>query len=204
MENLLKNAILKQLASRHPQAAQPNGNVNLISEIIADKAFDIIDGKVAGLSVKRNVGQGNATYHNLPKYALKFVRHEDFLDQLGDLSKGVGRCDFLVYDAEGSKSYFILHELSFGSINNKRSKGRTQLFQTLNILSKSDCWNLINEFSHKQCFLSCRDSAVSTPFQMADGFMRIYEELPDPIPMRAKQIERLGFEAWETCDIRLV
>lgn len=207
MEDLLIAEFVPVLNERHPGLPPFSGTPVVESEVISDKAFDIVDVKGTSGSIKRLLSEGNASYYNgdnTVTYSLNFISFEAFLNQFGDWSKDDGRCDYLVYDCGESKQYFILHELSYGHISNKRSKARNQLFQTLNLLSKTDhLWNQIQRFSCRICILSCKDATVASPLQMADGFMQIYAKLPDPIPMPAKQITRLNFEAVETCDIKL-
>ncbi len=104
-----------------------------------------------------------------------------------------------------SREYFIIHEISEGSIGNKLSKARTQLFNTLNLLYETpSVKDYINGFRHKICFVTAVGrGAANSPLEMAAGFNDIYSLLPAPIPFNAKQITNRGFQALETRNIKL-
>lgn len=187
--------------------AEYTAEPDVITEDIEDKVFDIVDGKGTTSTIKRPVGAGTATYFNGDEkhiYKLRFVRYEEYLNQFGGWTKGVGRADYLVYDTTDAKSYFIIHELSDGKVGSKLSKARTQLFSTLHLLfGHPDIKMFIEGFSNRICFLTAGSAPVCSPNGMADGFNQIYNILPDPIPINAKQITNRGFNAFETRNVKL-
>ena len=186
--------------------AEYTAEPNVITEDIEDKVFDIVDVKGTAASIKRNGGKGKATYFNGDKrhYRLRFIRYEEYLNQFGEWTKGVGRADYIVYDFSSSKTHFIVHELSNGKVGNKLSKARTQLFATLHLLFNAPRIKaFINSFSNKTCILTAGGTPICSPNGMADGFNQIYLILPDPIPINAKLITKRGFKAFETRNIKL-
>lgn len=180
---------------------------DVITEDIGDKIFDIVDEKGTTGSIKRAAGQGTATYFNGDKqhtYNLRFIHYEKYLDQFGEWTKGIGRADYIAYDQSESKTYFIIHELSDGKAGNKLPKARTQLFKTLHLLFEAPGIKaFIDSFNSKMCILTTGSAPIATPNGIADGFNQIYYELPDPIPINARQITNRKFKAFETRNVKL-
>ena len=138
MESLMKKDLVEVInRQRSGTLDEYIAEPNVITEDIEDKVFDIVDGKGTTATIKRNVGEGTATYFNGDEqhvYKLRFIRYEEYLNQFEEWTKGVGRADYIVYDCSGSNAHFIIHELSDGKIGSKLSKARTQLFATLHLL----------------------------------------------------------------------
>lgn len=186
---------------KHP-GSQPPATITPVIEDTSAEVFDVADTKDNN-HIIHPIGQGTATYYNSKKEDVRFICYEQIVDAFGNLAKGVSRCDLLAY-TKNKNTIFILHELSIGNIGSKRSKARNQLFGTLHTLHNiANIWNTISQFKDRRCILSCRSSIAASPQGVADGFMAIYSVLPDPIPMNAAQITRLGFSAWETTDIKI-
>lgn len=205
MESLMKKDLVEVInRQRSGTLDEYIAEPNVITE---DKVFDIVDGKGTTATIKRNVGEGTATYFNGDEqhvYKLRFIRYEEYLNQFEEWTKGVGRADYIVYDCSGSNAHFIIHELSDGKIGSKLSKARTQLFATLHLLFGAPrIKEFIERFSNKMCILTAGSAPVCSPNGMADGFNQIYEILPDPIPINAKLITNRGFKAFETRNIKL-
>ena len=208
MESLMKKDLVEVInRQRSGTIDEYIAEPNVITEDIEDKVFDIVDGKGTTATIKRNVGEGTATYFNGDEqhvYKLRFIRYEEYLNQFEEWTKGVGRADYIVYDCSGSNAHFIIHELSDGKIGSKLSKARTQLFATLHLLFGAPrIKEFIERFSNKMCILTAGSAPVCSPNGMADGFNQIYEILPDPIPINAKLITNRGFKAFETRNIKL-
>ena len=208
MDELLKTELVGIInEKRNKTLPEWTEAVVVCSEDISDSVFDIVDRKDSDLeSVKVAPNTGTATYYNHcdgNPYNLHFVRFEEFMNQFEGYTKNMGRADFVV--CEPSKEYFIIHEISVGSIHSKLSKARTQLFNTLNLLYASPVIkNFIDGFSHKLCYVTAMGGgAVDSPMDMTGGFNEIYRHLPDPIPFNAKQITNRGFLALETRNVKL-
>ncbi len=184
-------------------------------EDIVDCQYDIIDIKCGeNQSIKRDFEQGTASYITVNEgdiVPLRFVFYDEFISQFQkpelnqDWVKGIKRADYLVYDSSDSKRYFIIHELSVGTFQNKRADAMHQFDSTLKILFKSDViQNFINQYEYKICIVTSRNSVVATPMRMADGFMAIYNVMPDPIPIFPKHYDKFGFKAYQTRYIKLI
>lgn len=219
MEELLKIDLLGYINAKRPENL-PEWTAEPVvqTESISDKVFDIVDLRDGGGTIKRPVGAGEATYFNgddRETYTLHFVRYEYFINQfrtfdgsgriIGDWGKGMSRPDYLVYDSGESKQYFIIHELSSGTIKNKRKDGKLQLLNTVRVLCEQEhIWDYIQHtFKNLLCFISARDCVGATPSGMADGFMEIYKHLPEPIPFHNATIEKRGFHAFESKVVKL-
>ena len=111
----------------------------------------------------------------------------------------------MAYDVSGQKRCMIIHELSQGNIRSKHKDGKTQLLNTVLILSKiPEFQSFLNEFQGRcYCFLSAQGCVEATPDGMADSFLEIYQKLPDPLPINNASITRRGFQAFETKVIKL-
>ncbi len=208
MEFLMKKDLVEVInRQRNGTLAEYTAEPKVITEDIDDKVFDIVDGKGTTSTIKRMVGKGTATYFNGDErhtYKLRFIRYEEYLNQFGKWTKGIGRADYIAYDCSDDKACFIIHELSDGKKGSKLSKARTQLFATLHLLFESPrVKTFIEKFNHKICVLTVGSVPVSSPNGMADGFYQIYKMLPDPIPINAKLITNRGFKAFETRNVKL-
>lgn len=186
-------------------------------ELIDDSVFDIVDMRGHAGSIKREQGQGEATYYNgdgTYRYALRFVRFEEFVNQFrtfrengqteNDWTRGMSRPDYMVYNTGENRSVFIIHELSSGDIRSKHTDGRKQLLTAVVILSKiPSIRDYVGSFARRLCFLSAKGCVDTTPQGMADSFLEIYRHLPDPLPINNKSITNRGFEAFESNVIKL-
>lgn len=190
----------------------------VLNETVSDKVFDIIDLRNESGDIKKVQGEGDATYFNGGEnktYILCFIMYEKYLNQFKivdapgekekDWTKGMKRADYLVYDKGEDKEYFIVHELSSGSIKNKRKDGKIQLLNTvLDLYKQSSIKSLLNTYKQRLCFLSAKGCVTTnTPYSIANSFMEIYKLLPEPIPFHNVALERRGFKAFESNVIRL-
>lgn len=207
MDELLKKEMVDVINREVRKGDAPfwAGTPVILSENIAEECFDVCDASEDEETIKRACGEGNASYFNTKHSNLHFVRFEHYLNQFDEiLPTHTLRADLLAYDNDVTKQYFIIHELSGGAIKNKRKRGQNQLFSTLNLLYKSQgIKEFINAFGTKWCVLSADDGSVPSPFNMAGGFMKIYDTLPDPIPIQDKRFVNKGFEAFETKKLKL-
>ena len=187
-------------------------------ETIAEHVFDVDDPKKDFQTIRRPDGQGAASYVNgSPEspYCLRFVCYDDYLHQfvfddggghsnVNLLKDGLHCADFIVYDSGENRAWLIVHELSKGAEKNKRSQGRLQLSNTLDMLCKSpEVKELINGFKNKWCVLSAHDERIVSPMDMAAPFMLAYTVLPEPREFHFGSIRRFGFRAFETSKVVL-
>lgn len=216
MKELIKRELHEYINShRSGNLEEWKDNPVIISEVISDTVFDIVDLRGKEGSIKCLQGEGEATYFNIDGLPLCFIRYEDFLNQFrtytkdgkieGDWSKGMSRPDYIAYDSGAEKKYFIIHEVSSGNIANKHTDGRKQLLNTVFLLCSIKKINdiLQGDFKGRYCFLSAKGCVKSTPNGNADSFMEIYNLLPDPIPIKNKAMEKRNFKAYETNAINL-
>ena len=219
MEELLKSDFLKVLNTERRFGApewitEPQVRV----EDIDDYKFDVNDPKDDYHTVKRNLGEGVATYVNGKPdspYKLRVVCYDEYLHQfvfddgLGHrdvsmLKNNMKMADLIVYDREENHVWIVVHELSKGAVQNKRNRARLQLSSTVNMLCKSEqIKTFIDGFSNRWCITSARDERVLTPNGMADAFMEAYAVHPDPLEFNYGQIKRFGFRAFETSKVVL-
>ena len=189
----------------------------VLSEDTSRSVFDIVDTKVGGNPIVRGVNTGTATYYNGDEtnhYSLRFIKTEEFFNQfrisssdgiIRDWAKGMSRPDYVAYDLSDEKVYFIIHELSDGSIKNKKSKAMNQLLNMVKMLhddaplSRQYC----DSFQNRLCYVSARGCVTATPFNMASGFTEAYNNLPDPLPLNNKSIENRGFKAYQSNVVKL-
>ena len=219
MEQILKSEIVAIL-NKIQRGSAPLLTDNEIVPVfvrISEHKFGLVDSKEG--SPIRDFETGTAHYINGNKgdtYNLKIICYDDFLHQfayddgnghthVSRLKDGVRVSDFLVYDEAESKAFFIVHELSDESSNNKIKVARKQLSDTLNQLYQSEkIGNFIDDFKDKLCFLSAKDSRrIVTSEGMAEGFNEIYKVLPEPIQFNWGQIGTHKFSAFETSYVNL-
>ena len=76
-----------------------------------DALFDLVDAKTGAIPVVR-AHTGTVTYINTNEYTLRFVRYDEYLSSYdaSKYSRGIGRCDYLAFDIDGRKDYFLLNE----------------------------------------------------------------------------------------------
>ena len=111
----------------------------------------------------------------------------------------------MAYDITEEKRCVIIHELSSGDIRNKRKDGQIQLLNTVLTLCKVPTIKFFFEQFEGRCycFLSARGCVDETPEGMANSFMEIYQNLPEPLPINNSAISRRGFQAYETRVVKL-
>ena len=206
MEKLLNDVLLPYLNSKRPGNVDAyEGVVNVHTEDVnGSDSFDVVDTRFMDLPVVRQFGEGHASYLNDEhKYSLRIVMYEDFLNELGDVAKGIRRPDLFVYTT-GSDSYFIIHELSVGSSSNKRKDGKHQLGNTVQLLNRiPQIKSFLSKFEHKLCILSGAEGAVSSPNGIANGFSEIYSLIPNPEPLNCHYCQGGGFDAFITHNVVL-
>ena len=142
MEQLLQSADFLCIVNQHRRnkgyTAELSNLPTVYTEDSSDAIFDIIDCK-QGETIIQQQGNGTAHYFNSqqdPIRNMRFIAYENFINHLpNDYNNGWSRADYIAYDTSGGKSYFIIHELSEGKLNNKRSKGLIQLQNTLYALA---------------------------------------------------------------------
>lgn len=219
MEALLKVAFLDVVnAERRGGAPKWTTEPKVGVEDIADYTFDVVDPKDDSQSIKRPFGEGTASYVNGQKdnpYKLRFVFYDEYLHQfvfddrqghknVSMLKSQSKMADFIVYDTQESRVWFVIQELSRKDIKNKRSVAKLQLNATVNMLCKSKTVKaFIDGFEHKTCIMSASDERVLTPNGIADAFMEAYSVQPDPIEFNYGVIRRFGFRAFETSKVIL-
>lgn len=211
MEQLLQSADFLIIINKHRKAIDITPELNSVPipmiEDCSEEFFDIIDNSMGGTIIRPH-GMGTAHYFNSlqnPLRNMRFIAYESFINSLGqDYNKGWSRADFIAYDTSACKSYFIIHELTEGTFQNKRADAINQMQNTLRRLYEcSKIKNYIQLFQHKWCILSATEGAQQAPLNMTAGFNIIYEKLPDPEPICAKSIESRGFKAWRTLNVKL-
>lgn len=178
--------------------------------------FDIVDTKDVGDPIVRPENTGTTTYYNgdeTHQYNIRFIKNEEFFNQfqisdengnIRDWAKGMSRPDYIAYDLSDEKVYFIIHELSEGSIQNKKSKAMKQLLNMVRMLYNAPLSRRYYEsFQNCLCYVSANGGVTETPFNMADGFMEAYKNLPEPLPLKNTTIERIGFKAYQSKEVKL-
>lgn len=211
--SLLQSSILAAINDRRSGALETPypAPATVLYEDISDNVFDIVDVKGTGGSIKRAPATGTATYFNgngPRRHELRFIRYEEYLNQFntpqGDWAKGMSRPDFIVHTLD-SQDYFIIHELSEGAIGSKRHKAVIQILNTVRFLSKiPDVKDYLDSFRERLCYVSAKGCVgIESPQGMADGFMAIYDKLPDPLPINNQSLERMGFSAYASNVVKL-
>lgn len=221
MEELLKKDFLNVINSvRRGDAPEWTAEATVRVEDISDHLFDVDDPKDDAATVKRAVGEGAASYVNGrpdAPYNLRFICYDEYMHQFvfddgqghtdTSLLKGNTKmADLIVYDRDESRVWIVIHELSKGSVQNKRNRARLQLSATLNMLCKSEKVKaFIGKFSNKWCITSAKDDRklTTTPNGMADAFMEAYSVQPEPLEFNFGVINRFGFRAFETSKVIL-
>lgn len=220
MNLLLKEeiaSIINQIQrSDAPTYSGDEGDV--IFEDTNETSFDIVDSKVDRHFI-RPYQTGTASYINSSDrgpYDLRFICYDEYIhrfvydDKKGNTHKsrlkdGMKVADYLVFDKSKDKVYFIVHELSGGSITNKRAHAKKQLSDTLNQLYKSKAIaKFIDCFSIKYCIISAKDhrKTVSTN-GLAEGFEKIYKIIPEPVKFTFGQMKTFHFIGLETSIVNL-
>lgn len=217
MENLMKSKLVDVInAMKGGHLPDWTHTVSVETEDTTEKVFDIVDTKGNPGSIVREKDTGHATYYNGDEgvtYTLRFIKYEEFVNQfrefsadgkiLKDWCKNVSRPDYMCYTTDKEK-YFIVHELSEGSINNKLSKARTQLAGCIQFLMKSDeVKAYLDKFERRICYVSAKGGVEYSPNGMADSFNEIYNNIPTPNPIKCSTFARRGFEAYETRVVKL-
>ena len=221
MEKLLQGAFLSVVnAGRRYNAPEWKRKPVVRVEDIDEYMFDVDDPKEDLETVIRKLGNGAATYVNgKPEktYSLRIVCYDEYLHQFvfddgqghpetNVLKDNTKMADLIVYDRTESKVWIVVHELSKGSLSNKRNRARLQLSATLNMLCKSEMVKAyIDGFCNKVCITSANDgrALTKTPDGMADAFMEAYAVQPEPLEFNYGVIHRFGFRAFETSKVIL-
>ena len=189
---------------------------NVSTEDTSEKVFAIVDTKNVGDPIVRPKNTGTATYYNgdeTNQYTLRFIKNEEFFNQfrvqdengrIKDWAKGISRPDYIVYDTSDEKVYFIIHELSEGSIQNKKAKAMKQLLNMVRMLHEApQSQQYCESFQNRLCYVSANGCVTETPLNMAAAFMEAYNNLPDPLPLNNKAIEKRGFKAYQSNVVKL-
>lgn len=207
MDQLLKNEVdglLKSHQARN-RAIGPFPEVGLKCFDVASGLFDLVDCKSGALPVVK-ANAGTVTYVNTNGYTLRFVRYDEYLSayDASKYSRGVGRCDYLVFDIDGRSDYFLLNELCEGKLQNKKAAGTHELARTLQFLQGSA--RLKTEMAsrkHRICYLSVKERPVKSPGGMADAFNNAVRIIPPIYTLTDKRISNAGFKAYVSCRIVL-
>lgn len=221
MEQLLKKEFLEVVNGlRRGNAPAWTAEPTVRLETIEEHTFDVVDPKDDSQTVKRDFGHGTASYMNgsaKTPYRLRFVCFDEYLHQFV-FDDGMGHprmnllknhtcmADFIVYDTGDSRAWLVVHELSTGTVDNKRERARIQLSSTLNMLCQSpEVKAFIEGFKNKWCVLSARDGRMlsHSPDGMADAFLKAYTVLPEPLEFNFGVINHFGFRAFETSKVVL-
>jgi len=208
MENLLKTSLLPYLNKHRPGNVAPvsESTVNVSYQDKSEKLFDIVDIKDIGGTIFREYTEGQASYTNEHSKALRFIEFERFMNDLGDVSKNRKRADYLVYTLD-SKDYFVVHEISTGSIRNKRKDGRHQLENTVELFGKIPVIKkYLGSFTERICCLSGMDDKTKDPvsIDLMGGFNDIYDLLPDPEPINSRKCLKHGFKCYISHNVKIV
>ena len=100
--------------------------------------------------------------------------------------------------------FFIIHELSEGNIQSKKSKAMNQLLNMVRMLHEApQSRQFCDSFQKRLCYVSASGCVTETPFDMANGFMEAYKNLPEPLPLNNTSIESRGFKAYQTNVVKL-
>lgn len=217
MEELMKTEWLAIINSKR-NGAYPEwtSEPEVLTEDTSEKVFDVVDTKNEGDPIVRPVDTGTATYYNgdgTNEYTIRFIKNEDFFNQfqvtdghgkIRDWAKGISRPDYIVYDISDRKEFLIIHELSEGRIQNKKAKAMNQLLNMVKMLYEAPRSRQYCEaFQKRLCYVSASGCVTGTPFNMADGFMEAYKNLPEPLPLNNKAIESRGFKAYQSNVVKL-
>jgi len=206
MENLLKTSLLSYLNKQRPGNVAPVSSVGVSHQDTSETLFDIVDIKGIGGKIFRNYSEGQASYTNERGLMLRFIEFERFMNDLGDVSKNRRRPDYLVYTHD-SKEYFVIHEISTGSIRNKRTDGRHQLENTVELFGKIPVIKkYLESFKERICCLSGMEGKIEIPMSIdfMGGFNDIYDILPDPEPINSKKCDKLGFKCYISHNVKIV
>lgn len=181
-----------------------------------EKVFDIVDTKDFGDPIVRPENTGTSTYYNgdeVNQYHIRFIKNEEFFNQfrivddsgkIRDWAKERSRPDYIVYDVSTEKVFFIIHELSEGSIQSKKAKAMNQLLNMVRMLHEAPkSRQFCESFQKRLCYVSASGCVTETPLNMANGFMEAYKNLPEPLPLNNASIERRGFKAYQTNVVKL-
>ena len=207
MDQLLKNEVdglLKNLQVRN-KSIGPFPQVDLPFLDVSDVAFDVIDPKQGGLPVVK-AQTGTVTYVNTNGYILRIVEYDEYMSayDASKYSRGIGRCDFLVFDIDGRSDYFLLNELCEGSLQNKKTAGTHELARTVQFLSGSArLKNEIATYQNRLCYLSVKEHPVKSPEGMADAFNNAIRIIPPIYTLTDRRISNAGFEAYVSSRIVL-
>lgn len=218
MEELMKTEWLEVInAKRNATYPEWKATPHVETEDTTWKVFDIVDTKDMGDPIVRPQNKGQATYFNGDEnhsYTLRFIKTEEFMNQFRiqnpdtgvwmDWARNMSRPDYIVYDLSDDRTYFIIHELSSGSIQNKKAVAMKQLMNMVKMLdsapkSKAYC----HCFTNRLCYVSATGCVTASPCDMANGFMEAYNNLPDPLPLSNKSIENRGFKAFQSNVVKL-
>lgn len=217
MEELMKKEWLA-IINKKRNGAYPEWTLEpvVLTEDTFEKIFDIVDTKDVGDPIVRPENKGTATYYNGDedkRYHIRFIKNEEFFNQfrvvdeygkIMDWTKGMSRPDYIVYDISDERVFFIIHELSEGSIQSKKSKAMNQLLNMVRMLNEApQSCNYCESFQKRLCYVSASGCVTETPFNIADGFMEAYKNLPDPLPLNNKSIENRGFKAYQSNVVKL-
>jgi hypothetical protein len=217
MEELMKTEWLA-IINRERNGTYPEWTSEpvVLIEDTDEKVFDIVDTKDLGDPIVRPENTGTATYYNgdeVNRYHIRFIKNEEFFNQfrivdangkIKDWAKDMSRPDYIVYDVSNEKEFFIIHELSEGSIQSKKSKAMNQLLNMVKMLHEApQSRQFCDSFQERLCYVSASGCVTETPFDMANGFMEAYKNLPEPLPLNNASIERRGFKAYQTNVVKL-
>ena len=198
------DGLLKGRQARN-QAIGPFPNVDMQHFDVSDATFGLVDCKT-GASPLVNVHQGIVTYVNTNGYTLRFIRYDEYLSAYNEskYSRGIGRCDYLVFDVDGRSDYFLLNELCEGKLQNKKQDGTNELARTLQFLLGSPrLKDGMASYKQRLCFLSVKEQLVQSPGGMADAFNNAVRIIPPIYTLADRRISNAGFQAYVSCRIVL-
>jgi hypothetical protein len=204
MDKLLQTDFISYLDGLKPQIIKcsPVKIKDIRTDVIDDVKFDIKDKES---TIKQPIGKGSVTYNNPQKKIIAIIDYEFFLNlqphqpnctTADDVIKRLElkEPDFIVYDLD-NKAFFILNELSFGNLNNKRKDAYKQLHNAILHFDKVPSIKaFIDSFEKKICMFSCKTQTIKVPdgsnadALLEDNLSQIEEE-----PARYQPITKLGF-----------
>lgn len=180
------------------------GNITTVairSETISASSFDLMDKKS---TIQQPVGEGCVTYHNTSGLPVVVIDYEKLMDDLGQLTHGIKRCDFVCYQGDGGMLFFIANELSTGNAESKWPKAWKQFASTLKHLKAVDSvWQLITAFKFRYCIVSYRPQRATSPNDMAKPFFIPYSLVKAAQEIKCKPINQYGFKVFEATQVNI-
>ena len=192
LENLL---VTDLVAHFDPENCKNFRGIKAPTERTRKVSFDLKDKEIPFI-VGEN--EGSVTYKNFLSKEVYVTNYEEFVNSLPkNVQVGKKRCDFLVYQEDGSL-FFILNELSQSrNIDAKESDALYQLQATLECLSDVASIKFkMDSCKYRLCIFSNRVKTIDSPLGMANAFNEAYMTIKqrEAVPFEFEGINKLGFK----------